>query len=90
MVVGIVIIESFNSNVKMENLIEKNNLNIRELSVEEMVEIEGGGCAGFAAGVIATFASAFVLPVGLGIAGMAGGVLTMIDEAAACEKYWFS
>jgi hypothetical protein len=42
MVVGIVIIESFNSNVKMENLIEKNNLNIRELSVEEMENVIGG------------------------------------------------
>jgi hypothetical protein len=70
----------------MENLLENNNFYAQELSVEEMEGLNGGGCFGYAAGLLG-------MVIGAGSPASYVGVLVALENVPSCAKQinsWFS
>ena len=55
---------------------------MKKLEMNQMEKIEGGGCWGFAAGALATFAG--------GPLTATVGFMVMLDQAAECEEWLYS
>jgi hypothetical protein len=60
-------------------MVNVNNVNCQELTMEEMEDLVGGGCAGYLAGVIGVVAFA-------GSPGSVIGLLVAIENASSCGK----
>ncbi|WP_109301578.1 hypothetical protein [Aquimarina sp. AU474] len=59
---------------------------MKNLEVNKMESINGGGCIGMIGSFIGMVASTFITPIGLGIAtGLAAG-LSFVDNAMECAE----